>query len=948
MENNMLVKVLERPFIRLTVVGLAWILVDCLDVQVAYQADRFAAWISVSGFPAAGVPWAAWLFGAIGVVVCARFRVDGDGDGDSSRIGRITGFIVVMTAMRLVSLIPSVGGLFPPIGVIWSPHVAWSVPLVILLIGSFDQVSRLISGRSRLVGGVMCAVFLLLYTLYALFFVRTTILHGDESQYMMIAQSLVEDGDMDLANTGPEDHKAYHQVSAVEAHKAPGSPEGKVHNIHPVGTPLILAPGYWLGDWLWGHSRLGSVLMLAVAAAVVVWMMFRLLSMGGFDSVTSGVVAAIVGVSPPLFTYSNQIYPDVLALLFSLPALAVVFGRSTFPSGYVLCAFAPTLVLPILHPRLVTMLGTLALLMLLRLRKEEAAIWMLKRAGILSGIAFVCYVGYHLNYTGDIWGAYKPGNAWKAYTPTFRGTVKAITGQWLDVKVGLLHNAPVFAFVVPGLWVMWRDGRRWDVLAVVGLFVSTAGINALSDDWRFGFCYASRFMVSSLPVLIIPVAHFLRRGLPGSPVTLFLFLLAASVGVDTTVETMALPEAAYRGDHLNDRLFASFYPLGVHFPNLANLAPIPWTDMAMWAIGIGLGCAVGKTFRTNRVVSLAVCIAIVGLSHATVDYARRMRVQTTVRLPLMKANGTAELKVNRMVRRLTARNGATSEGHTVSVRSGATQPGVVGYGALPTMVPSAYTVRLPYRAEGGGDETVGHYVIVLRKSVRAFGNHEVRHSAPLRAGSEVAPIRFVSTSGKRVVHHMVSTAGQDEFTLNRAELVINLKEIQEEVEVILDEAVNLPKPGEKRIITSLEATNLPKGHYRVRVDVSGVDPAIWFRRRSDPIMFAVFKASGDEGVRKATRWKPNRGRAMETPPPPGDSRPLVEAYLVPYWSMVPVLGEQEMQFTFENERDGHLFIVGVYSGEFDLRMDRIRLERRMFKIREGDSYVDLELSDHPD
>ena len=87
---------------------------------------------------------------------------------------------------------------------------------------------------------------------------------------------------------------------------------------------------------------------------------------------------------------------------------------------------------------------------------------------------------------------------------------------------------------------------------------------------------------------------------------------------------------------------------------------------------------------------------------------------------------------------------------------------------------------------------------------------------------------------------------------------------------------------------------------------------------------------------------------MEIPPPPGDSRPLVEAYLVPYWSMVPVLGEQEMQFTFENERDGHLFIVGVYSGEFDLRMDRIRLERRMFKIREGDSYVDLELSDHPD
>ena len=42
-----------------------------------------------------------------------------------------------------------------------------------------------------------------------------------------------------------------------------------------------------------------------------------------------------------------------------------------------------------------------------------------------------------------------------------------------------------------------------------------------------------------------------------------------------------------------------------------------------------------------------------------------------------------------------------------------------------------------------------------------------------------------------------------------------------------------------------------------------------------------------------------------------------------------------MQFEFENERKQSIYIAGVYSGEYDLTLKTIELERRTFRIWEG-------------
>jgi len=38
-------------------------------------------------------------------------------------------------------------------------------------------------------------------------------------------------------------------------------------------------------------------------------------------------------------------------------------------------------------------------------------------------------------------------------------TVIALAGQWLDFRIGVLNNAPVFALALPGIIASWQSSR---------------------------------------------------------------------------------------------------------------------------------------------------------------------------------------------------------------------------------------------------------------------------------------------------------------------------------------------------------------------------------------------------------------------------------------------------------------------------------------------------------
>ena len=207
--------------------------------------------------------------GVAGLVLAwVRYRFFTGGPHLQERLRRATLLAAALMALRVVALLDPLVYVFPFLTLLWSPHGLWAVALVFLgYVHLPPNRQEKTLPKRYLVGGLL-ALFLPLYFLYALYFCQVTMVHGDEGQYLRVTQSLLHDGDMDLANN-LEQTDEFH-VTRFAVPKAPGSPEGKVHSQHPIGLSVALLPAYWWGLDQWENPRLASALFMTVLASLCV------------------------------------------------------------------------------------------------------------------------------------------------------------------------------------------------------------------------------------------------------------------------------------------------------------------------------------------------------------------------------------------------------------------------------------------------------------------------------------------------------------------------------------------------------------------------------------------------------------------------------------------------------------------------------------------------------
>ena len=162
-------------------------------------------------------------------------------------------------------------------------------------------------------------------------------------------------------NLGAEQIGEFH-VSHFAVPKAPASPKGKVHSVHPIGLSVALVPAYWWGLEKWQNPRLAAALFMALLASLCVPLTFLYLTRLGVELWAALLATGIMAVTGPFFYYTNQLYPEVPALLISLIGLLALahwqmpggsyrsWGRWEVPLlgllTLLLCC------LPFLHPRL--------------------------------------------------------------------------------------------------------------------------------------------------------------------------------------------------------------------------------------------------------------------------------------------------------------------------------------------------------------------------------------------------------------------------------------------------------------------------------------------------------------------------------------------------------------------------------------------------------------------
>ena len=149
---------------------------------------------------------------------------------------------------------------------------------------------------------------------------RSAGLSGDEPHYLVIAHSLVADGDLRIENNHQAgDYRSFHP-GFLPMHYLTRGVDGVIYSVHAPGLPTLLAPAYLLGGY---RGAIVLLILIAALAATAVFSLAARLATPGIALTTWAAVTLTV----PFLLQSWLVYPEIPAS--AITAFAVLWVNST-------------------------------------------------------------------------------------------------------------------------------------------------------------------------------------------------------------------------------------------------------------------------------------------------------------------------------------------------------------------------------------------------------------------------------------------------------------------------------------------------------------------------------------------------------------------------------------------------------------------------------------------
>lgn len=346
-------------------------------------------------------------------------------------------------------------------------------------------------------------------------------LTGDEPHYLVVAHSLVSDGDLNLWDDYNVD-KAWENFYTGELlpHYAQGI-QGN-YSTRIVGLGIYQVPFYLLGQMtgeilFW--TRLGMSLLYAALMAAL-YLLCRDLGIERKAAFLANITAlAIV----PLAFYSYSIYSEVPTALLSVLAVRLMLKWDEMSLINPLLAGLCLALMPWLGLKYAVISAVLGLGFLIYIFRTKAPLLRSMSYFALFPLVLLLLLAIYLYF---FYGSFSPsviytgvGENAKTYAGLnmqsygagdgiVGGTLRMFLAYFIDQREGLLFYSPVYLFGIAGLLLM--QGKVKFSRTITILFIAFLGTYAYTQ-WGSGHAPSCRPMVSVLWVLVIGLGYSYER-----------------------------------------------------------------------------------------------------------------------------------------------------------------------------------------------------------------------------------------------------------------------------------------------------------------------------------------------------------------------------------------------------------------------------------------------------
>lgn len=401
---------------------------------------------------------------------------------------------LLVMAVALAPLVPVLGGLGSVLLLFQGP--------VLAVVGAAALALAVLRARpwripDRVPGAALFAIALGFYGIVGTGLPGLAGPQGDEPHYLAMAQSVLTDGDLDLADEFENQEYAAFFSGDLRPHTSPASPPGTLYPVHTPGLAVLLLPAYALG------GATGARLLVSVLAALATVLAHRVAREVLDSPGLAAGVWAIVTFTPPLPFYAVSLYPETPAALAT--AVFLTAARRPGATRWLVAAALAAAALPWLHPKFLPLAAagvavTVAHRGLPRARAVAAA--------AVLGASLALLLWFFAAHYGrpSLGAAYGPGLGADVSLARVPGGALALL---TDRQFGLLAVSPIWFLALPGLAGLLR-AHRAD--AARGLLLAGASfvLGAAFSMWWGGACPPARFVVPALPVLALALGPALR------------------------------------------------------------------------------------------------------------------------------------------------------------------------------------------------------------------------------------------------------------------------------------------------------------------------------------------------------------------------------------------------------------------------------------------------------